>query len=285
MGGATRCACRAIGWEEDGDLVGRCARVSCLRWLAKLRAKAGAGSVRLVEDTLKDLAPDEAPEPLAIRQYGGWVAGGGRGWSVACEERRSLAASPPPVARERSAPLAAVAAGLWLALQLGMGCRPASSESASNASPAAELEPGSVADCVARPELAALPTGVAVDLCHCLFTAEATPRPGCDALRELHAADAEPSLRPELLAWAKLRARAPLDACRSERVVGWRVLLALGELEPGTSRARAVELLGPPTQRDGAWLLWYGTANPCHVIRTLRLELDADERLRSVELR
>ncbi len=71
MGEATHYAYRVIWSDEDGEFVGLCAEFPSLSWLAKTQAKALAGIVRLVEDTLKDMAPNEAPEPLAARQYSG----------------------------------------------------------------------------------------------------------------------------------------------------------------------------------------------------------------------
>jgi len=64
---------RVIWSEEDGEFVGLCAEFPSLSWLDESQEGALSGVVKLVRDTMTDMAAhgEKPPEPLATKQYSG----------------------------------------------------------------------------------------------------------------------------------------------------------------------------------------------------------------------
>ena len=66
-------AYRVIWSEEDQEFVGLCAEFPSLSWLDEEQDAALQGIVRLVEETVRDMAAngEAIPEPLSLRKYSG----------------------------------------------------------------------------------------------------------------------------------------------------------------------------------------------------------------------
>lgn len=66
-------AYRVIWSEEDQEFVGLCAEFPSLSWLEEEQDAALRGIVRLVEETVRDMATngETIPEPLSLRKYSG----------------------------------------------------------------------------------------------------------------------------------------------------------------------------------------------------------------------
>ena len=66
-------AYRVIWSEEDQEFVGLCAEFPSLSWLEEEQDAALRGIVRLVEETVRDMAAngETIPEPLSLRKYSG----------------------------------------------------------------------------------------------------------------------------------------------------------------------------------------------------------------------
>ena len=66
-------AYRVIWSEEDQEFVGLCAEFPSLSWLDEEQDAALQGIVRLVEETVRDMAANGEiiPEPLSLRKYSG----------------------------------------------------------------------------------------------------------------------------------------------------------------------------------------------------------------------
>jgi predicted HicB family RNase H-like nuclease len=63
-----------VTWsEDDGEFIGLCAEFPGLSWLATCPEDALKGIRSVVNDCIKDMAEsgEDAPRPIAIRQYSG----------------------------------------------------------------------------------------------------------------------------------------------------------------------------------------------------------------------